>query len=203
MGSKVLIFGSNGSIGSFLKQRFEQNHTVVCGPRNSCRNLPQCDVVLWCQGVNTSDSIQKLDYARYEYVMDGNLHFVTRSLSSLLSENKINDGARLCVISSIWQEHARPDKFSYMVSKSALRGLVQSVAVDLLDRNIFINAILPGPLDTPMTRMHLSSEQIQNLPGLVNINDIYHIIDYLCFKNSSMTGQCIKVDCGLGLRPRL
>jgi len=132
--------------------------------------------------------------------MDANLCFVVHSLDYLLKNNKIKDGARLCVISSVWQDSiARPNKFSYTVSKAALGGLVRSAAVDLKSRGILINSILPGPVDNEMTRSNMTHEQIQKLPGFTDASDICHMIDYMCFKNTSMTGQSIVIDHGFSL----
>ena len=50
-----------------------------------------------------------------------------------------------------WIE-AHPDKASYMFSKQAINVYVQSRALDFLKRGIRINAILPGPTDTPLAR---------------------------------------------------
>ena len=50
-----------------------------------------------------------------------------------------------------WIE-AHPDKASYMFSKQAINVYVQSRAHELLKQGIRINAILPGPTDTPLAR---------------------------------------------------
>ncbi len=50
-----------------------------------------------------------------------------------------------------WIE-AHPDKASYMFSKQSINVYVQSRALELLKQGIRINAILPGPTDTPLAR---------------------------------------------------
>ena len=50
-----------------------------------------------------------------------------------------------------WIE-AHPDKASYMFTKQAINVYVQSRALDFLKQGIRINAILPGPTDTPLAR---------------------------------------------------
>jgi len=69
----------------------------------------------------------------------------------------------------------------------------------LKQRNILVNAILPGPIDNEMTRSNLTHEQIEKLPGFTDAGDICHMIDYMCFKNTSMTGQSIVIDNGFSL----
>ena len=197
----ILLFGATGSIGATIHDSLHEKGTIFCGTREYVsQDIPALDVVIWSQGANTNDTIGQLDEHRFDQVMDANLYFVIRSLNYLLKTNKIKDGARLCIISSVWQDSiARPNKFSYTVSKAALGGLVRSAAVDLKQRNILVNAILPGPIDNEMTRSNLTLEQIQKLPGFTDARDICHMIDYTCFKNTSMTGQSIVIDQGFSL----
>jgi len=195
----VLIFGASGSVGSSLSEALSHEHRVCSWIRDQTRAeaLPEMDVVIWCQGRNCSDTIENLDL--YDGIIDANLTFVVKTMNLLLKLNKIREGARLCVISSIWETVARTNKFSYMVSKAALGGLVRSVAIDLRPKNILINSILPGPIDNEMTRKSLTTEQVARLPDFVKISDIIDLVHYVCFKNNSMTGQSLVVDLGLSI----
>ena len=107
------------------------------------------------------------------------------------------------VISSIWQNIARQTKLSYCITKSALQGLVQSLSIDLGRQGILINAVLPGALDTPMTRANLQEHQISALEGatplqsLPNLSDVTGLTAYLCSQsNTGITGQFIAADRG-------
>jgi hypothetical protein len=193
----ILLFGASGSIGSVIYTYLQEKGKIYCGTRTyASQDIPEVDVVVWAQGANTNDTIGQLD-ERYDQIMDANIHFVVRSLDYLIKTQKIKDGARLCIISSVWQDSiARPNKFSYTVSKAALGGLLRSAAVDLKSRDILVNAILPGPVDNEMTRSALTPEQIEKLPGFTDTRDICHLIDYICFNNTSMTGQSLVVDHG-------
>lgn len=196
----ILLFGATGNIGSTIRESLSKKGTIFCGSRAyDSQDIPALDVVVWAQGANMNDTIGQLDEQRFDQVMDANLYFIIRSLDYLL-KNKIKDGARLCIISSVWQDSiARPNKFSYTVSKAALGGLVRSAAVDLKSRRILVNAILPGPIDNEMTRSNMTPEQIEKLPGFTDADDICHMIEYMCFKNTSMTGQSIVIDHGFSL----
>jgi len=121
----------------------------------------------------------------------------------LLASDRLASGARLCVISSVWQTSARSNKLSYMVSKAALQGLVLSAATDLAERGILVNAVLPGAIDTPMTRQNLSAEQIGRIAGMTKFNrlaalgDVAALVAFLCSTaNTSITGQFVAVDLG-------
>jgi NAD(P)-dependent dehydrogenase (short-subunit alcohol dehydrogenase family) len=117
--------------------------------------------------------------------------------------NSIADSARLCIISSIWQNIAKPNKLSYCITKSALQGLVQSLVVDLGGNGCLVNAVLPGALDTPMTRINLNETQLNALENMTplgslpTLNDVCNLVGFLCSQdNTGITGQFITADRG-------
>jgi NAD(P)-dependent dehydrogenase (short-subunit alcohol dehydrogenase family) len=164
-------------------------------------HLPKLDAVIWANGANVNDHIGELK--GLECLLDANVIYVARSLDWLVANNKLNEGARLCVMSSIWQEVARADKLSYTVSKAALGGLVRSVAADLGPKNIYMNAVLPGPIDNAMTRANLTTEQIEKLGSLVTHEEVWQAIDLLCFKKSCINGQSLVLDHGFSVTRNL
>ena len=135
-------------------------------------------------------------------MIDANVKFILLTLNFLIKHNKINDNAKMVIVSSIWEEYTRENKLSYSISKAALSGLVKNVAFDLSSKNILINNILPGVIDNEMSRNTLLPEQFDyiknymNFGRLVTLDDIYKTIRFLTIDNSGITGQSIKVDLG-------
>ena len=159
--------------------------------------------VCWAQGANQNDSVRDVDAAAHLEIYKANVLYVLITLKALLERRLLAAGARLCVISSIWQNLARQRKLSYCVSKAALQGLVLSAAADLAQEGYLINAVLPGALETPMTRRNLTGEQIERLSGatgfgrLPALEDVASLVCYLCSsQNSGITGQFIAADLG-------
>ena len=219
--ANALVFGGGGQIGSACADALrKQGFNVVATGRTADEAAAICaydplvdkfalpdekafDAVVWAQGANLSDSVLDFDAARHKAIYDANVLFVLESLHALLATDRLKLGARLCLISSIWQTAARPNKLSYMVSKAALQGLVLSAATDLAERGILVNAVLPGALDTAMTRQNLSSEQIGRIAGMTKfgrlaaLNDVAALVAFLCSEaNTSITGQFVSVDLG-------
>ena len=167
--------------------RTEESYTSVC----------------WAQGANINDNVYDVDAARHLEIYNANCTYILVTLQALLKADLVGRGSRMCVISSIWQEMARQNKLSYCMSKSALRGLVLSAATDLAKDGHLINAVLPGALDTPMTRRNLSAEQIRKLESgtqfgtLSQLGDVASLACYLCSaENTGVTGQFIAADLG-------
>lgn len=226
---KALVFGASGALGSCIRRTLELGgYEVYTAGKNknesdkrhlqinytqgetldTLKQLPTLDAVVWAQGINCSDSIDKFDPLKLEALWQSNVAFIALSLSALLTNNTVHNGSRLVVVSSIWQLESRPGKFSYTISKAALQGLIKSCALDLGERGILINGVLPGVVDTPMTRSQLSEQQIAAiceqtaLRRLAEPIDIAEAVAFLVSPaNRVITGQFLTVDGGfIGLK---
>ena len=164
MSANALLFGAGGALGSVIRATLEERgfqvFTAGAGAgavaerhiqlfydqppeKGVFAALPPLDAVVWAQGLNCSDAITAFELSDLKRLLQGNVVFVASSLAALFKAGKLLSGSRLAVVSSIWQLESRPGKFSYTVSKSALRGLVKSCAIDLGAHGILINAVLP------------------------------------------------------------
>ena len=59
---------------------------------------------------------------------------------------------RIIVLSSMQGKHGTKDASSYSASKWGILGLMKSAALELGQYNITVNALIPGLVDTPLTR---------------------------------------------------
>ena len=221
---KVAVFGASGAIGGaltdwFLAHDYEVvafNRTGVAPAGSNARwvewdgvgAFPQLDepsfnAAVWAQGANCSDDIRSFDLDAHQQLYAANVTYILLSLQALLRQNMFAPRARLCVISSVWQNIARQNKLSYCITKAALQGLVQSLTIDLGVEGHLINAVLPGALDTPMTRANLSDAQITRLEGMTPLGalpaltDVSNLVGFLCSPaNTGITGQFVAADKG-------
>ena len=229
---KCIVFGANGAIGSALCLHLasqgcrvfavarradavtaaasQQGITAVAwdvmasplAPPEALHGV-RADAIVWAQGANCADNIHSFDLSAHNALYAANVSFIPVSLQALLRHDGVEQPCRMCVISSIWQDIARPNKLSYCTTKSALRGLVQSLCVDLGADGHLINAVLPGALDTPMTRANLSSAQIATLESMTplgslpGMTDVCGLVAFLCGEhNTGISGQFIAADKG-------
>ena len=207
--SNYLVFGASGAIGLACVQKLKLDGNVVHGSRNLLKLQDQImqisgfDGVIWAQGVNATDNIDNFETTVYENVIDANITIIIRSLKVLQDAGKLKSGAQLVVLSSIWGHISRPNKLSYGISKAAIGGLVRSLAVDLGPIGIQINAVSPGPIDTPMTLKYLKSEEIARvisetpIKRLVTLEEVSSVVCGLAVgKFCGLTGQDIVIDWG-------
>jgi 3-oxoacyl-[acyl-carrier protein] reductase len=224
----VLVFGASGAIGNALCALFQARGWSVVAVTRSVRSprggesirwvswdVGQSDhafeelepslfdAAVWAQGMNFNDDIRSFDSARHQEMYNANVIYIMESLNALLGRRLLAAGSRLCIVSSIWQNLARQNKLSYCVTKSAIEGLVRSLSIDLGAENILVNAVLPGPLDTPMTHANLTRAQIESLQGatplgsLPSLDDVCGLVGFLCSPdNIGVTGQFVAADRG-------
>ena len=220
--TRALIFGATGSIGQHIFEHLKKENVEVIGTTtnsnkistydnmilvtsnnvDSLKNISKVNIVIWAQGCNFNDNINNFNHENFNNLMDGKVTFVLNTLNTLLKENKIQDNAKIVIISSIWEEFTRENKLSYSISKAALSGLVKNLSYDLSSKNILINNVLPGVIDNEMTRKTLDENQLNyiknylNFGRLVNIDDVYRLVKFLVIENTGITGQSIRVDLG-------
>jgi len=179
---EALVFGARGALGSAIVDRLTQNGFAVHTPPHSIAldaiaDLPKLDAVAWAQGLNASDSLLCFNEADFAAVMEANVAFVARTLARLLDLDRLASPARLCVISSIWQEQARTEKFSVDTPMSRAHLSAAQIAS--------ISSACPlGRLPTP--------------------EDVAAAVAFLVGSdNRSITGQSLTVDGGFSAVRRL
>jgi len=216
--STFLVFGARGALGSAIVRSLRDDaHSVLVAGRTVAEGIDvgtsdtdwvdsvatPLDGVVWAQGTNSSGTIVTSGDEQLLDSFEANVGFIHRTLGELVRHGKLENPARLVVLSSIWQDHARANKFAYMTTKAAIKGLVKSAAIDLAPQGIAVNAVLPGVIDTPMTRANLSAEQVERIEAdslggqLARPEDVAETTKWLLSPLSrGVNAQFITVDAG-------
>jgi NAD(P)-dependent dehydrogenase (short-subunit alcohol dehydrogenase family) len=140
-------------------------------------------------------------------LFEANVSFISESTKALISHNLIKHKGKIVILSSLWEQFTRQEKMAYSVTKAAVGGLVRSMAVDLGNaKGILVNGLLPGIVETPMSRGLLKPEQIKNIetqtPGhkLTVPTDVANATYLLgCEDNTAISGQSLFVDYGFSI----
>lgn len=225
----LLLFGASGAIGGGIAAEFvRQGWQITAVARNQLveqrasalrwlaydpfaadsdaaafDTATPYDAVCWAQGANHNDSAYSVTAEAHLDLYRANALYNVLTLQILLARKLLAKPARLCVISSVWQTVARTNKLSYCMSKAALQGFVLAAAADLAAEGHLINAVLPGALDTAMTRNNLNPDQLRRIEQatpferLPLVDDVAALAHFLCSAaNRSITGQFIAADLG-------
>ena len=110
---------------------------------------------------------------------------------------------RIINVSSIVGETGNPGQANYVASKAGLIGLTKSLAQEIASRNITVNAVAPGFIDTDMTAA-LSDELKQNMLGHIPLKrfgkpeDVAAAVKFLASEEAGyITGAVLNVNGGM------
>ena len=223
---KLLIFGGTGALGTAIAQKFsDEGYEVIFGVRTitDAKNqfpvplttapVPEIlkgelfDAVVFAQGANINDSVVTSSLDDLNRLFEANVTFISENTKALISHNLIKHKGKIVILSSLWEQLTRQEKMAYTVTKAAVGGLVRSMAVDLGNaKGILVNGLLPGIVETPMSRGLLSAKQIENIeaqtPGhkLTVPTDVANATYLLgCEDNTAISGQSLFVDYGFSI----
>ena len=223
---KLLIFGGTGALGTAIAQKFsDEGYEVIFGVRTitDAKNqfqvplttapVPEIlkgelfDAVVFAQGANINDSVITSSLNDLNRLFEANVTFISENTKALISHNLIKHKGKIVILSSLWEQLTRQEKMAYTVTKAAVGGLVRSMAVDLGNaKGILVNGLLPGIVETPMSRGLLSAKQIENIeaqtPGhkLTVPTDVANATYLLgCEDNTAISGQSLFVDYGFSI----
>ena len=217
----LLIFGSTGTLGGAILDKYRaEKWDVTCAVRkviNDCDiQLPltsavlgskKFDAVVFAQGANVNGSAMQTGTKELNELFEANVTVIAESVSTLMGAGSINEGGRVVILSSLWEQFTRQEKFAYSVTKAAVGGLVRSLAVDLgRQKKILVNGILPGIINSPMVARTLSPEQIANVVSQTPVGDLATPVDvansvymFGSSLNTGISGQSIFVDRGFSV----
>ncbi len=112
---------------------------------------------------------------------------------------------RIINIASVVGVTGNPGQVNYVAAKAGMIGFTKALALEIAARNITVNAIAPGFIETDMTN-HLTEAQAQTVIAKIPIDrlgvpaDIAHAALFLASKDSSyITGQTLHVNGGMYL----
>jgi 3-oxoacyl-[acyl-carrier protein] reductase len=113
---------------------------------------------------------------------------------------------RIITVSSVAAEHVNSGQANYAASKGALNSLTRSLAVELGRRNVLVNAVAPGFVETDMSQAVRNLAGEDNLKKLIPVRrlgkpeDVAAVVVFLASPAAAyITGQVITVDSGLSL----
>ena len=154
-------------------------------------------------GITNDNLLMRMSDEQWNTVIETNLTSLYRVTKSVIKDMMKERTGRIVNIGSIVGIMGNAGQSNYSATKSGLLGFTKSLAREVSSRNINVNAISPGFIDTDMTRA-LSEEQIEaltkNIPlgRIASPDEVSSVVAFLLSDDSSyITGENINVNGGL------
>lgn len=167
------------------------------------------DVLFLNAGVSVALPLEHVSEARFDEIMDVNIKGAFFTLQKALP--LLATPASVIMTTSITNRMGSPHFSVYAASKAALRSLVQSLALELVGRGVRVNAISPGPIETPIyERVGLPAAMVQGIKGEIarkspsgrfgTPEEVAKVALFLACEDSAyLVGEEIVVDGGMSL----
>jgi len=156
-------------------------------------------------GVTKDTLLLRMSEADFADVINANLTAAYRVCKRATQGMLRAKSGRIILMSSVVAMLGSAGQANYAASKSGLIGLARSLARELGSRNITVNVVAPGPVDTDMTAA-LSAERLADLAAAVplgrtaSVDEIAGVVTFLASPAAAyITGAVIPVDGGLGM----
>ncbi len=156
-------------------------------------------------GITRDGLLLRMGESDFADVVDANLTAAYRVCKRAAQGMIRARTGRIILVSSVVAMLGSAGQANYAASKAGLIGLARSLARELGSRNVCVNVVAPGPVDTDMTAV-LGDKRMEELRAAVPLgrtaqpNEIADVIAFLASPSAAyITGAVIPVDGGLGM----
>jgi len=229
---KVIVTGGNRGIGKgIVLSLLDQGYLVLATSRDSKKfdmshqnlevsNLDVCDqasiddfqkivndfdpdILINNAGITKDNLFLRMTEDDWAEVIDTNLNSVFRMTKLVVRGMLKKKWGRIINISSISGSMGNPGQTNYSASKAGVEAFSRSLAKELGSRNITVNSVAPGFIQTDMTQGLIDEEITKKIPlqRVGNVEDVASLVNFLVSEESNyITGQTLVVDGGLFMK---
>lgn len=188
-----------GSDSQAYKFDVTNKEAVEAGISDVIAKYGKIDVLVNNAGITRDGLFMRMSPENWEAVINTNLnsaYYVSNPVVKLMIKQR---SGSIINMSSIVGVYGNAGQANYAAAKAGLIGFTKSLAKELASRNVRVNAVAPGFIETDMTKDLPLDGMAEHIPmkRLGQPEDIAKAVKFLADDAGYITGQVLQVDGGL------
>jgi 3-oxoacyl-[acyl-carrier protein] reductase len=194
---------SQGGEATAFKVDVANEEEIKAGVKAVIAHFGKIDILVNNAGVTRDQLVMRMKRADWDDVINTNLTAPFLLTQAVIGSMLKQRWGRIINITSIFGQIGQAGQANYASSKAGLIGLTMAVAREVASRNITVNAVAPGWIETAMTSAlpdELKESMLKNIPlGRAGSDvDVAHAVKFLASEEASyITGEVLKVNGGI------
>jgi 3-oxoacyl-[acyl-carrier protein] reductase len=194
---------SQGGEAAVFKIDVANEEEIKAGVKSVLARFGNVDILVNNAGVTRDQLVMRMKRADWDEVLSTNLTAPFLLTQAVIGSMLKQRWGRIINITSIFGQIGQAGQANYASSKAGLIGLTMAVAREVASRNITVNAVAPGWIETAMTSVlpaELKESMMKNIPlGRAGTDlDVAHSVKFLASEEAGyITGEVLKVNGGI------
>ncbi|MFB3926022.1 MAG: 3-oxoacyl-[acyl-carrier-protein] reductase [Syntrophales bacterium] len=191
--------GGQGKLVPFDVADYQATQEAI---RRIIRERGSIDVLVNNAGIRRDSLIVRMREDDWDKAVDVNLKGTFNCCRGVARQMMKQRSGRIINITSVVAEGGNAGQVNYCASKAGILGLTKSLARELGPRNICVNAVAPGFIETDMTEaLEAEKEAVRKAVPLARLgcpDDVAGVVLFLASEDARyITGQVVRVNGGL------
>jgi 3-oxoacyl-[acyl-carrier protein] reductase len=194
---------AKGSTAAAFTMNVSDQDSIEAGAKAILEKFGKVEILINNAGITRDNLMLRMKRSEWDSVISINLTGAFLLTQALLSPMLKNRWGRIVNIASVVGRAGQAGQVNYAASKAGIIGLTKSLAREVASRNITVNAVAPGYIETPMTAV-LSEEVTKAMLATVPLGrrgtpkDVAQAVKFLASDAASyITGHVLDVNGGM------
>ncbi len=194
---EISKIGGKGNLLSFDVTEEEDSHRGIAKILEEKQSI---DILVNNAGIKKDGLMIRMKQDQWQNVLDVNLngffHVTKFAVKAMLSKKY----GRIVNIASTSGQAGQAGQVNYSASKAGIIGATKALAKEMAPRNITVNAVAPGFIETEMTQGLDQNKILSMIPAgrMGSAQEVAHAVAFLCSSRASyITGQVLGVNGGI------
>jgi len=192
-----------GDVHSYFLLDLSKKENLMDNINNIRENNKDIDIIINNAGITKDNLLLRMSVEQWQEVIDTNLSSSFYIIKNILPDMVKNRKGKILGITSVVALTGNPGQSNYTASKGGMISMYKSLAIEVAQRNINVNLIAPGFIESPMTN-ELNDDQKKTIMDKIPMKrfglpeDVANMALFLTSDHSSyITGQTFHVNGGM------